>query len=304
MKMKWTAIKKKILATTRSGDYFRNLNGWLRYIHTPDNAFSHQVENLTRATQQAWNEPYQLQYVSAGLQQAPYKEYGAYRNEQPVAENNPAEEKIRQQKEISETVIRALEKERSQIGRELHDNVNQLLSATKLFVDVLTPQGEQQQLIKEKSIAYIQLAIDEIRKYSKELVAPQLKEEGIVDCIRFLIEDLELVSPIRIRFTHDLETDLLSQGKKITLFRVVQEQLKNILKHSQATAVSIFLQNRHDRLQLVIQDNGIGFDSKKVRRGIGLCNIEERVKFYNGTVDIRTAPGKGCEVEIFLPVQE
>jgi signal transduction histidine kinase len=87
----------------------------------------------------------------------------------------------------------------------------------------------------------------------------------------------------------------------VTLFRIAQEQLKNILKHSKASQVDIYLQSKDGSVQLVIKDNGIGFDPKQTQRGIGLSNIYERTRFYNGKVDIQTAPGKGCIITLTIP---
>ncbi len=95
---------------------------------------------------------------------------------------------------------------------------------------------------------------------------------------------------------------MLSPGKKVALFRIVQEQLKNILKHSKANHVDIYLQCKNTDVQLTIRDNGIGFDTRQTQRGIGLSNIYERTRFYNGQVDIQTAPGKGCTVALSMPL--
>jgi signal transduction histidine kinase len=171
-----------------------------------------------------------------------------------------------------------------------------------LFMDTLNPENKDQKLIKSKSMEYLKMAIEEIRKLSKELVVPQFKQQGMVESIKALIEDIHLAHPIRIKFTHDLDTDLLSSGKKITLFRIVQEQMKNILKHSKAKNAEILLQVKHQDVELVIKDNGIGFDSTQTPRGIGFSNIYERVSFYNGKVDIETSRGKGCMVAVSLSI--
>ena len=81
----------------------------------------------------------------------------------------------------------------------------------------------------------------------------------------------------------------------------MQEQLKNIIKHSQASKVDIYLENKEGNTQLIVKDNGIGFDASQTHRGIGLSNIYERVRFYNGSVDIQTAPGKGCTLIVTIP---
>jgi signal transduction histidine kinase len=169
---------------------------------------------------------------------------------------------------------------------------------------MLTPANKEERQIKKKSLEYIMMAIEEIRTLSKELVVPQLKGDGLVDSIKNLLEDIHLSHPIRIKFTHDHENDLLSPGKKVTLFRIIQEQLKNILKYSQARKAEILLQCRDNRAELIIKDDGIGFDPEQTTRGIGLANIYERTRFYNGQVNIKTSPGKGCMLTVSIPALE
>jgi signal transduction histidine kinase len=216
-------------------------------------------------------------------------------------ENELVQEKMNVQKTVSETAIRVQEKERTRIGHELHDNVNQILSTTKLFVDMLNPGSEEEKQIKEKGVGYLLMAIDEIRKLSKELVTPSLQEIGLIKSIQQLVDDFCYTTKLNIRFTHDLETDLLDYGMQITLFRICQEQLKNIIVHSQASQVYILLQRKDMQVNLVIRDNGKGFNIKQASKGIGIANIHNRVKYYNGEVQLRSAPGEGCELDVKLP---
>lgn len=294
----------------------KGLSWWLRRIHPEDrNRVSDKVKDTTEKNLQSWEDEYRFKCADGNYKHMHDKGYVVYENGLPVKmigslqdvsglkelENKLIEEKLERQKEISETVMRVQEKERTRIGHELHDNVNQILSTTKLFVDMLTPAGKEEKEIKKKSLEYIMMAIDEIRKLSKELVVPQLHEKGLVASINTIIEDIHLSTNIKIKFTYDYENDLLSPGKKVTLFRIIQEQLKNILKHSKATRVDIYLQCKEKDVQLSIKDNGAGFDTKQTHRGIGLSNIYERTRFYNGTVDIQTAMKKGCLMTITMP---
>ena len=145
------------------------------------------------------------------------------------------------------------------------------------------------------------MAIDEIRKLSKELVVPQLQGESLVESIKTLIDDIHLSSGIKVKFTHDHDNELLTPGKKVTLFRILQEQMKNIICHSKANQVDIYLQCKNDDTQLVIKDDGVGFNSRQTHQGIGLSNIYERTRFYNGNVDIQSSPGKGCTLAVTIP---
>lgn len=101
-----------------------------------------------------------------------------------------------------------------------------------------------------------------------------------------------------------MESKLLGPDKKLTLFRIVQEQLKNISKYSQANYVEILLQSKNENIQLIIKDNGVGFDVKKTNNGVGLASIRDRAKFCNGEVVIKSAPGKGCVLTITIPLHD
>ena len=295
----------------------KGLSWWLRRIHPEDrNRISDKVKDTTEKGLQSWEDEYRFKCADGNYKHMHDKGYVVYENGLPVKmigslqdvtglkelETQLMEEKLQRQKEISETVIRVQEKERTRIGHELHDNVNQILSTVKLFIDMLTPAGQEEKEIKKKSLDYIVTAIDEIRKLSKELVEPQLNQNGLVASIDTLVEDIHLSTSIKIKFTHDQENELLSPGKKVTIFRIVQEQLKNILKHSKANQVDINLQSTTSTVNLIIKDNGIGFDLRQTHRGIGLSNIYERTRFYNGSADIQTASGKGCCLNISIPV--
>lgn len=295
----------------------KGLSWWLRRIHPEDrNRLSDKVKETTENNQLSWEDEYRFKCADGSYKHIHDRGFIVYENGLPVKmigslqdvtalkelKDQLMEEKLERQKEISETVIRVQEKERTRIGHELHDNINQILSTTKLFVEMLKPSTKKGKDIKQKSIEYLLTAVEEIRKLSKELVVPELKEKSLVESIRKMVDDINLSDVTRIKFAHDTECDLLSPGKKVTLFRIVQEQLKNILKYSKATEVDIYLDCRDDEAKLMIRDNGIGFDSRHTHRGIGLSNIYDRTRFYNGAVEIETAPGEGCKLTVTIPI--
>ncbi len=316
----------------QTGDIFRNdvlmnmigyhqesikgLSWWLRRIHPEDrNRVTDKIKEATDKGLHSWEEEYGFKCADNTYKHIKDHGYVVYESGLPVKmigslqdisglkdlQNQLTEEKLERQREVSETVIRVQERERTRIGHELHDNVNQILSTTKLFVEMLSPVNKQQKELKNRSLDYIMMAIDEIRKLSKELVVPQLQGESLVASIKTLIADIHFSSAIKIKFTHDHENDLLTQGKKVTLFRILQEQMKNIICHSNAKCVDIYLQCKDNDTQLIIRDDGIGFNSKQTHQGIGLSNIYERTRFYNGKVDIQTSPGKGCTLAVTIP---
>jgi PAS domain S-box-containing protein len=297
-------------------DNSKGLSWWLRRIHPEDrDRVSDKVREATDNYRKSWEDEYRFKCADGSYKHVQDKGFVVYENGLPVKmigslqdvsplkqlQNELADERLQRQKEIAETVIQAQEKEKTRIGHELHDNVNQILLTAKLFIDKIQICKKDEQEFKDKSYDYISLAIEEIRKLSKELVAPQLKEESLIGNIQALIKDIQLAGAMNIHFRHNGNIEQLSSGKKITLFRIVQEQLKNILKHSQASLTQIGIFCSDGLLELTIEDNGNGFDPRQTYQGIGFSNIRERTQFYNGTVDVAAAPGKGCKLTISLP---
>jgi signal transduction histidine kinase len=220
-------------------------------------------------------------------------------------ETQMAKDKLKQQKKIAEAIIQAQEQERARIGHELHDNVNQILSSGQLYLNHLTQGLENFEDVKDKTLDIIKLAIEEIRNLSRAMVAPDLDQDGLVISIHELVEDLRFSGLFYISFSHGKMADLelISQSKKITLFRIIQEQTRNIVKYSKAKNVEISLFCCDDQVRLEIADDGKGFDPKNTRRGLGLSNIYERTRLYNGKVLLTTAPGKGCSIIVNIPFE-
>ncbi|MDQ2862529.1 MAG: sensor histidine kinase, partial [Bacteroidota bacterium] len=206
--------------------------------------------------------------------------------------------KVDEQKKIAKAVISAQEKERAGIGAELHDNVNQLLAASKLYLKGIEGQPANAHEFLLKCEQYIVTAMEEIRKLSHALVgASQDKNIWLIDRIDELIHDITSVKDIGICFTHNSHCEENMNGElKLVIYRIIQEQLNNILKHAEASKVEIELIDDASDLIITISDNGKGFDPIAKREGIGLKNIINRAGLYNGKIDIVSSPGKGCKM--------
>lgn len=203
---------------------------------------------------------------------------------------------------ISDYFINVLEKERKLIGQELHDNINQTLALITLFVKMLNPLTEEDIEIRDKVLEQLKNVIAETGVLSRGLVIPKLKAQGLVASIKELIENIHDSKALVIHFRYDRAVFPISSGKKVALFRIIQEQLRNIMQHSLAGSADIRLHVADDDVVLAIADDGVGFDPQKQTAGIGLSNIRERVTWYQGTVDIQTAPGRGCKVIVRMPL--
>jgi signal transduction histidine kinase len=203
----------------------------------------------------------------------------------------------------AEAIIRAQQEERARLGHELHDNVNQILASAQLFLGQLEPDNGEFHSVKTRTSEILTLAIEEIRCLSREMVMPDFNDLGLTGSIRQLVEDLQYCKPFEIRFLHDNRKliESLDDHRKITLFRIVQEQIKNIIKYARACHVVIDLQGDENHVRLEIADDGKGFDPTTTRQGLGLSNIYDRTKLYHGEVALETAPGRGCTLIVHLP---
>jgi two-component system sensor histidine kinase UhpB len=218
-------------------------------------------------------------------------------------ENELNQQRLTRQKQITEAVIVAQEKERTEIGKELHDNVNQILGASNLYINTAMTDEEMRQELLERSTELVSKAINEIRKISKSLITPGLREIGLIESIEDIIDDMKMA-----RGDTAIELDLqniaeeqIEDRRKLTVFRIVQEQLNNIVKHARATRVLIRLSMEGPNIVVTVADNGVGFDVSRHRKGVGITNIISRTELFNGKVEIQSQPGEGCTLSVSLP---
>ena len=210
------------------------------------------------------------------------------------------QQKLKQQ-QITEVVLGAQERERFELGQELHDNINQILATSKLYLDVAIEEREPRFELLAKSRKNISMAIEEIRKLSRELITPSLNDLGLVQSIKELIRSIQMVKKMKIRLIiSGVDEQSLLPEQKINVYRIIQEQLNNILKHAHASMVVLELNMIREQIRLRVTDDGRGFDTRTRRKGVGLSNIISRAELYNGKVEIDSAPGKGCRLEVIL----
>lgn len=208
------------------------------------------------------------------------------------------------QKEMTAAVIKAQESERAQLGQELHDNVNQVLTTVKLYNEMLRDGIGQPKELIDKSIYHLQNSINEIRSISKRLSAPTLGHISLQDSIKELVESINLIKRVNIIYTIDgYVNTVVSQELHLAVYRIVQEQLNNILKYAEASFASVEISLKDHILHLTIKDDGKGFDLNTKVEGIGITNMKSRAENLGGTFRIQSAPGKGCLVEVRIPVQ-
>jgi len=205
------------------------------------------------------------------------------------------------QKQIAQAAVDAQEKERADIGKELHDNISQMLTSTKLFLDILRNKTPDELL--DRSVKNINSIIQEIRNLSRSLVPSSIEDLGLIASLNDLMDNIRATGIVDFEFYPAMETEQqLSSNAKLTLYRIVQEQINNIVRHAEATHVIIELFPENGTVELLITDDGKGFDVETIRRGMGLKNIKSRAELLNGSAELITAPGKGCKLKVVIPV--
>jgi len=215
---------------------------------------------------------------------------------------------LQQQEENSKAIIEAEERERTRIARDLHDGIGQQLSAAKLNMVALKNRLNisvaNDILLFNNVTELIDDAVNEVRQVSHIMMANSLIKQGLIMAVRDFISKLNQSAGLKINIeTYGLD-ERLASSVEIILFRVLQEIVNNIIKHAHATQISIQFVRHEKELSLLIEDNGVGFDIKKMNEfdGIGIKNIYSRIKFLKGNVYFDSFLGKGTTVNIEVPI--
>lgn len=300
--------------------HFSHIEDWLEHVHRDDKekvkcvideilSSSHKdvfdVEYRFRRADGDYSFVYDRGIIMRKQDGKPYRMIGAAQNvtERKNLERRLLAKELQKQREISQAVIDTQEQERSDIGRELHDNVNQVLTTTKLYLDLASTEKEKQAEFIKKSSENILYVINEIRKLSRSLMLPSLGDLGLYETINDLVESINITQKFRIDFHGEPCVEKrLSDNHCLIVYRIIQEAINNIIKYANARSVLIHLSGCDKNIQLTISDDGVGFNLSSTKKGSGLKNIENRVYLFNGSLEINTSPGKGCELVITIPL--
>jgi PAS domain S-box-containing protein len=200
-------------------------------------------------------------------------------------------------------IIKAQEKERTKLGQELHDNVNQILTSVKLYVELCRDNVGDKTKLLERSSQLLQDVITELRSISHQLAAPPPEEINLEESIKELAKDFTDTRKFEIELhTEAIKGLKVKEEIQITVYRILQEHLVNILKHAQASLVDIHTSVMDDELVIKVIDDGKGFDMNEKRTGIGLLNIKNRAESVNGSLVINSKPGLGCVLIATIPL--
>lgn len=197
----------------------------------------------------------------------------------------------------------------NQIGQELHDNVGQLLTSTKMLLGVIEI-GIQQNNIEyaydtlKTAVQTLSKAIYEVRLLSKSLNEDWLYQFDLIENLRVETERINISRSIVVQLVCEHQPLSIHSEAQLMLFRVVQEALQNAIRHANAKQIFLYVRDNADNFQLIIEDNGIGFNTTTAKHeGLGLRNMQHRVQLLGGTIEWKTNAGEGTAVIIDIPHQ-
>ena len=213
------------------------------------------------------------------------------------------------QRRLVDAAIETQEAERKRIAGDLHDEIGSMLSAMRLYLQQIDPDGNstRNQNLKEESLQILTDAITSTRRITHNLLPPSLEQFGLIAAVEDMVHKLDDSGAIDVSLDYNVEQrfDLASE---VALYRVINELLNNTLKHAAAKHIAISVQFAGRSMSLKYKDDGKGFvlakdtqDDSRRGYGLGMKSIDSRVNFVGGEMTIDTRPGEGFEVVIHIP---
>jgi two-component system sensor histidine kinase UhpB len=219
--------------------------------------------------------------------------------------NDMLERLENERRRSGELVLRAQEEERRRVARDLHDEVNQSLTALLLRIEAAiqdAPPELRPQLEETKQLA--DQAMGELLDLARQLRPTALDDHGLVAALSTHVRELDRRGPMRASFWADPRMGELSSDAQVVVYRVAQEALVNAARHSGASRIEVNLEPRDSKVRLEVSDNGSGFAFAEEGKGLGLSGMRERALLVGGTLDIDSRPGKGTSVVLAVPAEQ
>ncbi len=316
--------KELAVIAEKKGDFALSLDYYKRQTALKDSIYSgdklKQIEQLN-AKYQTEKKEQQLKLQKAEITRKNYLLWGLiagvgllilsgisfYRKRQLQNKMDLQAEVMKQQDMATKAIINAEENERKRIAADLHDGIGQMMSAAKMnlsaFENEIPFKDETQKMSFEKLIGLVDESCKEIRNVSHQMMPNALLKSGLASAVKEFLDKIDH-RIIKINLHTEGLQERLDSNTETVLYRVIQECVNNVIKHSGANNLDISLIKDADGISATVEDNGRGFDvlDKQKFEGIGLKNISSRVAFLKGTVDFDSSPGKGTLVAIHVPI--
>jgi two-component system, NarL family, sensor kinase len=210
------------------------------------------------------------------------------------------------QQKMMEAALESQEAERKRVAGDLHDSVGGMLSAVRVGLTTIARQLPDPMYLEEQK-KMLDDTIANVRMISRDLMPSTLERFGLTHALKELCDRFQTTSLLPVTFTEEGDFEALSPRTQLMLFRIAQELVSNAVKHAQANQIAVALL-RSDQLEMIIEDDGIGFDADEKRQsrkngsGLGLFNIENRIRLLNGKVEFEKGRDRGSKITITMPL--
>lgn len=224
-----------------------------------------------------------------------------------IAVERDVTERVQRNTDIIQAIIKTQEEERYEVGGELHDNICQILTSSKISFKMLENVLPENKLsIFNNGIETLNLAFKEIRNLSHRLAPVFLDHTTLEQAFKNTLKSFNVDEHyiIDLQFDDAFKSYHASKEFQLNLYRILQEQLNNILKYANATTIRVQGIVENHKLLLSISDDGIGFNTKNASTGIGLSNMKRRAQMFRGELIVDSEIGKGCKLTVVLPLQD
>jgi PAS domain S-box-containing protein len=216
------------------------------------------------------------------------------------------DEKLNKEKQLMEARLQAEEEQRAAIGVDLHDGVGQMLAYLNLYLSLMREKEkiEITDIIKVQD--NIEKTVNEVRRLARNLTPPAINDLGFKEAVIELVNSFAILPTpaFTLKIYKGKDPDNMDKNRKLMLYRLIQELSSNTFKYAKASKVliEISLQIRENKIEMMYNDDGVGFDFKKSIKGVGLRSIQSRVEFYKGKFSYVTSPNNGFTALITMPI--
>jgi PAS domain S-box-containing protein len=222
-----------------------------------------------------------------------------------ITERKTAEESL---EDLNGQLIRAREDECARIARELHDAVNQRMVIMSIALEQLGQDASETNSNMSKQLKKLMTQVDEVSReidrISRDLHPWKLVHLGLVASVKSLCHELRQIHKLKIEFSHDGVPAGLSQEISLCQYRIAQECLNNVIKHSGALDAKVELRGTEEEIVLRVSDTGVGFDAESpgIKRGLGLVSMRERLRLLGGKMSVESRPSRGTQITASVPL--
>ena len=269
------------------------------------------IQQLSIRQHAIWN--YVLAGSSVALLVILFLSYRNLRNKQKLSQQTSQlqTQRIRELEQEQQLIsynslLKGQEEERSRMAKDLHDGLGGMLSGVKLSLSAMKGNSilsEENTRLFAQALQQLDNSMAEMRRVAHNMMPEALVRLGLQQAVQDYCDELDESGTIRIRCqVHGLESRL-DPATEIVVYRIVQELVNNIIRHAGATEALVQLMRNEDMLNIIVEDNGRGFDPSATSKGAGLGNVRSRVDYLHGAMDIRAEPNNGVSIHIECPLK-